>query len=206
MDNAEPIDIMIDFETLGQMKKGNLPYLLSFAAVAFNPHKPDMINNPNNFFVRHFSARDQENKGMHIQPATLNWWLSPLSKVPTQTFISLLNAGWGKEAITIEQFCGDFASFALHRAGFDKHRSHIWARGTDFDVTILNALFSYNTSEQFWKYTNVADVRTMLKAAGLTATRVPGQEHDALNDCLNQVADVQKANIIIKEMLGLRSK
>jgi len=68
----------------------------------------------------------------------------------------------------------------------------VWARGSDFDIAILNSLFSDLGLEAPWRYDAVRDLRTLMSAAGVTKKDVIRDEalypqHDADADARYQL-------------------
>jgi len=64
----------------------------------------------------------------------------------------------------------------------------IWARGTDYDISILNLAYRRISQEPPWQYWKTRDVRTYLEACRYTSPRK--NTHRALEDALNQARDV----------------
>lgn len=79
----------------------------------------------------------------------------------------------------------------------------IWCNGTDFDAAILEDLFrQYGGVVEPWKYNHFRDLRTLRTAAELLGIKVEKRknDHNALNDALNQAAEAAEILAAMEEM------
>ena len=201
MTKEPPMDIMVDFETLGS---GTRPYLMSVAVVLFDPN---VIDDPtasfdlNRKFVRYFNYRAQPNRRVEIQ--SLLWWLSRGGGGGGEALMRQLNPPRSEQIIfSPYSFCVALNHF-IRNSNFDQGCCSIWARGTDFDIRILQELYDDTSNSlegtpvmPFWNQSNIQDVRTLLKSARLSKSLNPNP-HDPLQDCLFQIYDVQQALSIL---------
>jgi hypothetical protein len=208
-----PLDLMIDFETLGS---GTRPYLMTMAAVLFDPNSiddPQFSPHPiRRCFVCAFDWTAQTDR--RVELPTLMWWLSK-------------NGGGGGEAL-MAQLKPDFNDYMWHVKTFENFysllfdfvkeefhldKSKIWARGTNFDVRILEEIYcdienkayacgQVPTLPRFWRYDMIEDVRTAMRATGITKSSNPNL-HNPMADCLYQIYDVQRSIAHMKLAKGL---
>ncbi len=72
----------------------------------------------------------------------------------------------------------------------------VWAKGTDFDITILTYYYNRLNAPTPWAFNDVRDMRTIAEVAelfGHNRTRTGDISHQALEDCLVQVKELVEA-------------
>ena len=78
-------------------------------------------------------------------------------------------------------------------APYDKDTLFIWARGPQFDITILESAFEQEKIPVPWKYNRVRDIRTAIHCHSLSFDDYkPVRKHHALDDA---VADMKNLAI-----------
>lgn len=198
------LGLMIDFETLGV---GANCALLHFGAILFNmpdttfkepgvvpDYVIDVPHDNADVFFHTFDLRSQVFKDKRvIEPDSLTWW------VKNPMFREMLHQSMDRSrAQTIQDFLQNFRTF-YNAYSRPEYPLTIYAKGTNFDVSILEALCRNNGMEPFWRYNSIVDVRTFCKAAGLKALVAPDDmAHDALVDCLYQIESVRRAAYFIQ--------
>lgn len=72
----------------------------------------------------------------------------------------------------------------------------VWAKGTDFDVSILTYYYNRMSTPTPWRFNDVRDMRTIAKVAelfGHSRTRTEDVPHQALEDCFVQIKELVEA-------------
>lgn len=101
-----------------------------------------------------------------IDQRTLQWWLSLGKKFP------LGSASPEQAKSGIEEF---------FREGGPNPK--VWAKGINFDIVILESLFSNPKPYPLWRYSDVRDARTVFK---LCDYKFKEPKHHALHDAYDQ--------------------
>jgi len=169
-------NLMIDIETLGT--RPNAP-VTTVGACFFDPmtgeigakfyRKVDMVD------AMRFGSADAE---------TIRWWLQQDPAAQRELV---------KGADLLADVLRDLAKF--YAQGRD---TSVWGNGPTFDITILEYAYYKCLGEKApWPFWNVRDVRTVVQlAAGLVqkpaAFTKDAVAHNALDDCIFQVAYVSK--------------
>ena len=152
------MNVVIDLETLGLSPSS---VILSIGAVKEN----------GDTFYTELDWRDQQECGRAVDVSTCLWWggqdkkLCPLDG--TQTLYYALEG------------LQDFLECEK------KEDLYIWARGTDFDIALLNHAFRQEMLEIPWIYKNVRDIRTALAIKEcMREDYNPILKHHALSDAI----------------------
>lgn len=164
MDQQEPIDLMVDFETLDTSENAAL---LSVGLTVFERH----TGNKKKSFEFNFDLTEQIYKGRVVNPRTVEWW----RRTDRTKFLELLSPHPGDctEAEFTDQLYDLFRVYDIQK---------VWSRGC-MDFHILQRFHEI-------PYYKFADVRTLDTLVGKMEYE---NNHDALDDCRNQVAHVAKA-------------
>lgn len=170
-------DVMIDIETLG--KKRGCP-VLSIAAVQFNPHTGDI----GNVFYERMSYAAAISYGTP-EISTIAWW--------DRQSVEARDAAFNGKRLPV-LVASEFRAFIDSVGG---GHCILWGNGSVFDITILEGwldrvdpLTDASGEDIYpWKYWNIADLRTLVRLAGINIKDIPftGDKHNALADALNQV-------------------
>lgn len=174
--------VMVDIETLGSVP-GSV--ILSIGAVTFdcNQLNPGRFHPwVGNHFFRSIDIFSSLLAGLTIDPATAQWWKKQSSAA--QYAAQPID---GKVSIT--DALGDFHTYLTT----DKD-TYVWAKGPDFDLTLLQAAYQLlGNSPLPWKYRNARDVRTIYWLAGGIKEPNTGTEHSAIDDAEAQARGVISA-------------
>lgn len=189
-----PIDILIDYETLGgkSHNRGHSSVLeLGAVAFEFNPESgaiPDYQQMVKSAFRVKFDIRSQ--KGIRaIDADTKDWWLKQSEEAKKVLYPSA-------EDVSVEAGHRMFADWVKEQ-GLTRG-SQVWCRGNDFDFPILyNCLEQAGVPEKvmppFWDH---REVRTRIEAMlgrGVTECPVPlGKmpgfvHHSGIHDCAKDI-------------------
>lgn len=159
--------IVIDLETLGLSPDS---IILSIGAVATNGEK----------FYTELDWKEQQHH-RKVDPATCMWWgqqdkdLCPI-KGETLLYDALNDLSlWLPE---------------------DKESFKIWARGPQFDISLLEHAYGELGLAVPWKYRNVRDVRTALDIIPPQALSEPKRKHHALDDAVADMWNLVNAGIV----------
>ena len=119
--------VLIDFETGGRAYNGKI---LNMAYTAFDMNEVEDIEEIKSrvqFNKLNFNAPDQDHRV--FDKDTLQWWKETAPDLIAETF------GKPEEGITLKEGLLLFADFL---GEYYDSNSCIWARGTSFDITILD--------------------------------------------------------------------
>lgn len=169
----EKIQFMLDLETLSSEQ---VPVVVQIGCVAFNIETSDYID----AFSRAIDFDSQIRKGGHVSYSTVNWWL----KQPKSAQKAVFEADKVDMANALMDLNRYFRAFS--------DDPHIWSHAA-FDAAIMNAWYSKYNIEPAYSYRNTYDLRTirlLFDPQGAIAKAQPDTEvkHDAVNDCLWQIA------------------
>lgn len=154
-------NVMVDTETFSTKPNS---VIISIGAVKF-----DENGIKSEFYVNIDPAAGKA-LGMHISKDTLNWWQGQNEDVLKQ---ALRNSVSPKEAI--QQFANWYGIRSLPT----------WAKGSVFDIPILESYFSALDMKYPWKYWDIKCHRTMisfLDPGNLLEPKSTGDLHNALVD------------------------
>lgn len=171
--------IMIDLET---MDKPPAAAIVAIAAVAFDPEE-GVIGKQ---FYQRINLESSAEHGGTIGADTVKWWL----RQPAEARSEIIS----DDAVDVKRAIGELGCFILRNSQHPD--AYIWARGTDFDITILTSAIARVGITPTWKFWNVRDVRTLEHAAiaaGMdpqTVVAFEGQKHHALHDAIHQAKTV----------------
>lgn len=170
---VEPIDLMLDLETLG-LSPGCA--ILEIALVRFDA-EPELV------FRRQVSVASCVRAGLRMEPETVEWWMK-------QSDAARLR--WSADsAILLGEALGSLRS-CVGRLRFNAARGdsplRLWANGAAFDVPILEAAYRACDLPIPWNYREVRDMRTLMDLAEVDKDAIPfeGIEHSAADDAMHQ--------------------
>jgi hypothetical protein len=189
---------LIDFETLGSATSGKLAYV---AFGLFDMSQLQTIEEVQSCV--HGVKLDwthEEQNSYDVDEGTLQFW----KKQPIEIRKAMLMDP--ETGFSISEFLDQFED-ALFAEGF-KETDPLWARGTDFDITILHRLYKDLNRTPPFPYHRVRDVRTFLDAVNVLDdvqskdTYFQGKiihlnevksNHDATFDVANDIHNLQLA-------------
>jgi hypothetical protein len=171
---AEPTHIVVDLETLSLRPSA---IILSIGAAS---------NTGGNFYVE-LDYRQQERLGRHADLSTCLWWGEQERDLcPLRGVIPLVNA------------LSDFTHWIALQQFKTTAETYIWARGTDFDIAVLNDAFRKEKVPVPWVYKNVRDIRTALAIMRMPeeALAKPVSKHHAFYDAEADLQNLVNAGIV----------
>ena len=164
-------ELQIDFETLGTDPD---TVVISVGAQFFDLETKTL--GPS--FHMAFDISDQLKKGRSITPETLKWWMSQ-SDAAKKVFHA--------KARPTQEVLQTFVTWAKSNCG--KKNLKVWGNGVGFDISIMESLLTQFELEIPWMYWNCFDLRTFKRfvANNEKIEKSIGVNHDALDDCTNQI-------------------
>ena len=167
-------DLMLDIETLGT--KHDAP-VLSLGACWFNYDKPE-IEPTGKIHVVFDVEYQQKHQGRIIRADTVKWWMGQSEAARSALF---------PPNPTL------FQSFIDKLTAMTSAADAIWAKGPDFDCTILQSLVEACGVDYKWPYYKHRCVRTMtVQLSDLCShVRLSGAAHNALDDAVHQANQIR---------------
>jgi len=159
--------ISIDIETLGISSSS---VILSIGAVVFS-RKHGLENE----FYQELEGSSQLAEGRTFEDKTLQWWLTGNAKLR------------GSEQRELPETLRNLSSFCKSHMTAD---STIWAKGTDFDISILSHAYRQVGLEIPWNYSKVRDLRTIAKLFPPVDLAANLDPHNALEDAKHQARQI----------------
>lgn len=164
--------MMLDIETLATTPDA---VILSFAAVKFNEFHPE-----DRFYDHLNLALDVDEQialGRRVDQDAVNWWATQPAEVQAFAF--------QEQRTSLTEFVNKLNKFIVAT-------DRIWAQGPVFDIAILENLYRQLGKPIPWKYFNIRDSRTLIKALGSDIENKRENAHDALADCKYQANYIKK--------------
>jgi len=162
--------VMFDLETLGV---GPHSVVVSIGAARFNE-----VDEPRDKMALLLDLEEQDSLGRKIDLGTVTWWLKQDQKARDWNFD------------TNNRYPVDVALRAF--TTFCQGAELFWCRGTTFDVVLLEDLFKQYGMNVPWKFNQVRDVRSLDELDDGGDSLVGVVAHKPLDDCLMQIAQVQR--------------
>lgn len=192
---------MVDIETLSTAVNA---VVLSVGAVEFDPITGEIKR-------RFYGELDlSEQKQRHISSDTVQWWFKQSVENQKSIDIILKENRWknGVEFVLhrFKEFIWGYANFLAdtnsRNEGYEKIA--VWACDPDFDLAILANLYEEHNLPVPWKYSEPKSVRTVRTLAELHSIGLPrdNASHNALEDCIRQVAEIAELNRVIRQYKG----
>jgi hypothetical protein len=181
------MDLMIDFETLGQDPS---TVVISLGAVFFDAETEKL--GPT--FYGAFEVDEQIKRGRSITGSTLKWWMGQ-SGAAKKVF--------NEKAEDPKQVLELFSKWVLAQATISKVKP--WGNGSTFDISIIEDMFRMYNVKCPWLYYNVFDLRTFKRyvARGAKVEVAEGTAHNALDDAIAQAKYVIEYSKLNQEMMEL---
>lgn len=174
---------MLDLETASTRPDAAI---LSIAIAPFNPDATQPAPEVNTFYeVINFVSCFLE--GDHIDEDTQRWWMrqDAAAKMELLTY----------QGSPVRKVISDAYNYLCYLA--EQYELVVWSQGIDFDFPIFeHAIKKYvDPNELPYKYWNKRDVRTVLRWHDIDCRSIErmGTAHNALDDCLTQIKNVQAA-------------
>ncbi|QNN99800.1 hypothetical protein P67b_00041 [Ruegeria phage Tedan] len=188
---------MIDLETLSTRTDAAI---IQIGAVFFDPRDRGRVFN-DKAFNTYIKVQDG---GGAIDNGTLGWWLQQ----PHAPEVG--KALWNDETPMLGLALEGLTQFPTkdhaNIPGLESWQDvgGIWSKGPSFDMAILKSAFAKFGAETPWDFRRERDCRTVIALAGADACRPDSlglQAHDAVDDCVYQIMEVQKALSILGKSL-----
>lgn len=189
---------MVDIETLSTAVNA---VVLSVGAVEFDPITGEIKR-------RFYGELDlSEQKQRHISADTVQWWFKQSVENQKSIDIILKENRWknGVEFVLhrFKEFIWGYANFLADTNSRNKgyEKIAVWACDPDFDLAILANLYEEHNLSVPWKYSEPKSVRTVRTLAELHSIGLPrdNASHNALEDCIRQVAEIAELNRVIRQ-------
>lgn len=185
---------MVDIETLSTAVDA---VVLSVGAVEFDPITGEIKRK---FY---YELDLSEQKQRHISTSTVQWWFKQCVENPKNVDLILKENKWknGVEFVLIK--LGAFISDEEQEE--EDEKIAVWACDPDFDLAILSNLYEEHNLPVPWKYSEPKSVRTVRMLAELHNIGLPKADasHNALKDCIRQVAEIAELNRVISQYKGV---
>lgn len=186
--NEAKLGVMIDIETFGLSPNA---VVWQIAALPFDLQDPD----PDMYlgWREYLPVNPQVEAGNTIEASTLEWWMNQ-EKEARVLMTGNLTGDLQKLQRTIETLVFQLIQIRNLSAGFE-----LWAKGPQFDVVIIERLFTMCRLDIPYKYGEVRDLRTLINVSELEnkGLNVPKPKdyvaHSALSDCVYQVLQYKAA-------------
>lgn len=192
---------MVDIETLSTAVNA---VVLSVGAVEFDPITGEIKRR----FYGELDLSEQNQR--HISSDTVQWWFKQSVDNPKSIDLLLKENKWknGVEFVLhrFKEFIWGYANFLAdtrnRNEGYEKIA--VWACDPDFDLAILANLYEEYNLPVPWKYSEPKSVRTVRTIAELHNIGLPrdNASHNALEDCIRQVAEIAELNRVIRQYKG----
>lgn len=164
---------MIDIETIDTCPEA---VVLSVGACKFDPYSNAEPHGQTHWRI---SIEEQLTRGRTASDSTIEWWARQDPKIRDAAFSE-------EGRIPVETFMAEFNRWLV---GVDK----IWCQGPQFDMVILENLFTQFGVHKNWAYWQVCDSRTLFNLMPEDPRKsIRQQAHDALADAYYQALSVQK--------------
>jgi len=179
---------MIDLETLGRRPDA---IITQIGALFFSPE-----NNPREYGEQFIASVDVgSQKGRTVTTDTIQFWLAQ----PHDASAHIVDVE--DTNLPLISVLREFRSFLTMNTQEDE-KLFVWANGAAFDFPIIDNAFEYCDMKTPWEYHQVNDLRTLRNLVypkrchekyRTDAANGKGlMKHDALNDCIQQVAMLQE--------------
>lgn len=171
---------MIDLETMGL---GSTAAIIQVGAVVFEPLGEGIIGQP---FKQTVTMQSCIALGMTSDQGTKMFWQQRGREGKPS---ALHEAG-----LSIQETLKAFDAWYMSQEKWAD--LGVWSNGAVFDIPILETAYRLCGLTQPWHYRKPRDQRTLVELAqsvGWSKPDLPEPSHDALEDCIRQVAEVQGA-------------
>lgn len=178
------LDVMIDIETLDIVPTAAI---LSVGMVVFEAETYEI------YAKKMWRVTDGIKSGGSINPETINWWMHQDQAAREASFPDKSgNYVDGQMGYRLSQVLYDISDQINYHKRTNQFR-YIWARGPQFDITILEESYRRLNKQIPWRYDDVRDQRTIVSLVDSAFTKITraGTAHNPLDDCLNQITQLK---------------
>ena len=95
-------------------------------------------------------------------------------------------------AVLLDHGLKSFAAWLIQVKGGLEEPLHIWARGPQFDIVVLENAFRQHELPILWKYKDILDIRTAIHCSSIRELAQPDKKHHALSDA---IADMRNLTV-----------
>jgi hypothetical protein len=176
--------VMVDIETLGT-RPGSV--ILSIGACRFDETGVGDQN-----FYRPIDVLESLMLGLKVDEPTIGFW-----RLQPAAARAVLTPGR-----PLQETMSALTTYIL-----DVPDSIVWAKGPDFDMVFVDAVYRALKSKAPWRYSAARDVRTILALAPDASSHpkyLPVVKHHALQDAIYQagqvIAAAEKLGVVLSEM------
>lgn len=168
-------DVMIDIETLSTRPDA---LILTIGAVRFRRDGGEIL--PKDKFYVRVCIDSCKRYGLHVEPDTLEWWSRQNERARYEAVENTDRVALPTALDRLSKFFGA--------------NDIVWANSPSFDCVILENAYRACGKVAPWKFWNLRDCRTIKDIACVRSSGGSSKEpnHHAIDDCLDQVATVQK--------------
>lgn len=180
--------VMIDLETIGARPDSAI---LQVAAVAFEPRSGGRVHDTK-AFNEYVDMDSCLSIGMAAEHSTLCFWLRQNYDARTRLAEGLETRAMPvHQVLTALEMWPQAAGLGSGWAVFDG----VWAKPISFDLAILATAFRKCGMPAPWHYRSQLDLRTFYRSLMMEEPSMArhGTGHDALDDCLYQITQLQTA-------------
>jgi hypothetical protein len=177
------MNVVLDIETLSLSPEA---VILSLGAVTDREGFPDQTE-----FYMEFDWPEQELAGREATQDTLDWWRDQEVNYPG---LCPMDGN-----ILLEHGLESFSIWLTHIRSYlaEDEPLHIWARGPQFDIVVLeNAFKQYNLPIP-WKYKDILDIRTAIHCTPLVELAQPEKKHHALSDAIADMKNLTMRGLAV---------
>ena len=181
--NKPELNLMLDLETASTRPDAAI---LSIAIVPFNPDPAGPAPEVSSYYEV-ISLNSCFIEGDHFDRDTQEWWM----RQDAAAKMEIIN----REGHPVRKVIRNVYCHLAYLA--EQYELVVWSQGIDFDFPILEHAFKkYEGKDELpYKYWNKRDTRTILKWCGVDYRNIErtGTAHNALDDCMTQIKNVQAA-------------
>lgn len=141
-------------------------------------------------FYMEFDWCDQELAGRRVDQDTLTWWQEQESESPG---LCPMDGN-----ILLEHGLESFSAWLAYIKDGLEEPLHIWARGPQFDIVVLENAFRQHKLPIPWKYKDILDIRTAIHCSGNhTELAQPEKKHHALSDAIADMKNLTMRGLAV---------
>jgi hypothetical protein len=177
------MNVVLDIETLSLDPTA---VILSLGAVTDVKGFPDQTE-----FYMEFDWCDQELDGREVTQDTLDWWQEQELQSPG---LCPMDGN-----ILLEHGLESFSAWLAHiRSSLAVDEPlHIWARGPQFDIVVLENAFRWHRLPIPWKYKDILDIRTAIHCSSIKELAQPEKKHHALSDAIADMKNLTMRGLAV---------
>jgi hypothetical protein len=140
-------------------------------------------------FYLEFDWGDQEMSGRRVDQDTLTWWQE--QEVATPGLCPM------DGAVLLDHGLESFAAWLIQVKGGLEEPLHIWARGPQFDIVVLENAFKQHELLIPWYYKDILDIRTALHCSSIKELANHSKKHHALSDAIADMKNLTMRGLAV---------